>query len=519
MARRGPLHDVELVEDDDAGADAPADPGGTRPATSGAPDAAGERDTRRRRRAMALGAAVLAVLVAAGVVGQAVVDGRQRARVAAVAAQPMGVGLLTGPPSVRWRTTSEARNVLGDLRTPQGDLVGVVHGGEGPVAVVARDDATGEELWRSELIDGSTRRALPAGAESFSWSGSCAEHPDDAHLTVCLVHDGADLLVDGEWEALAPSTVRVVTLDVRDGAVVDELTDDLGISTLPNSFEVVGRLVVATAVTDDAMEVRAVTAEGEPAWDTTVPAGGGGEGRMRAFVTALGDLAAIITPTELRLVDAAGRTERSYPLDEQWVGANGDRSALYVEPFPTEDERDRDGTPVPDERDTLVVRADGDVAVTGRATYVTLDDGSVPGLVLTDADGRLTAWDGDGARLWSSDVTTDLSSVVLDGRVHVRGAGEVVTLDARTGDELWRSDAATTLPVTDGRHLLAVAAAPSRGVSRELVALDPADGSELWRSPLPDTTEEVVGHLGLLVAIMAAPDAGSAAGADLVVLG
>ncbi|WP_156312296.1 PQQ-binding-like beta-propeller repeat protein, partial [Shewanella sp. Sh95] len=98
----------------------------------------------------------------------------------------------------------------------------------------------------------------------------------------------------------------------------------------------------------------------------------------------------------------------------------------------------------PDE--LLVVGVHGEVRVEGR--YVpSEDDGSVPGLLLTQVDRRtLQAWDGDGTPLWTwaldgaaSSFDQDASTTVLDGRGLLASPGRLVALDARSGAELWRS--------------------------------------------------------------------------------
>ena len=149
---------------------------------------------------------------------------------------------------------------------------------------------------------------------------------------------------------------------------------------------------------------------------------------------------------------------------------------------------------------TVVVGADHDVEVVGDVVPFVVDDGSVPGLVLT-ADGRdLRGWDGDGDELWSVEIPAGEGVLLLDGRVHLDAGTRLVTLDARTGAELWRTAATVERPVTDGRLLLGNAAVPSPGVQTELVALDPRDGSEVWRAPLPDGAT-LVAHHHLLLAV------------------
>ncbi|MBD7918694.1 PQQ-binding-like beta-propeller repeat protein [Cellulomonas sp. Sa3CUA2] len=475
MARRSPLHDVELVDDDDAPTvptDADADPAAR----------------RRSRRALVVGVALVTVLVAGAVVGQSVVDRRERAGVAAVAGQMGAVDLLDGPPAARWETTEDAFTTM-TTRTSDGVLVGVQHALSGPVEVAAVDAATGAQTWRVELIDSSTRAAQDTPA-TYAWSGSCSEVPGRDHRVACLVHDGTQSTDEnGEPVGAPPSVVRVVTLDTRDGTVVQDLSDALDVTGAVSSFVFTGEvLAVATrggTGSERVTHVRAVTWDGASAWDLTIPEPGDDE-PSQIYLAELGDLVGVATPTELRLVDARGRTVRTLPLDGGYVaGWGGD--VLYVMTS------DVDGT-------TTVVRPDGDVDVTGYVVPALVDDGSVPGLTVTSDDGLLTAWDGEGARLWSSELAPPASVIVLGGRVLLDAGRGLAALDARTGDELWTNDVSGADPVTDGRHVYALVSAPSRGQRSEMVALDPADGSEVWRAPLPDGTDELIAFTGLLVA-------------------
>ncbi|MBO3095151.1 outer membrane protein assembly factor BamB family protein [Cellulomonas dongxiuzhuiae] len=474
MARRSPLHDVELVDDDEP--------------TATADGAAGPDAGRRGRRALVVGVALVTVLVVGAVVGQSVVDRRERAWVEAVVGQAGAVDLLAGPPVVRWEMTEDRFTV--DARTSDGLLVGVQHTGQGPVEVAALDGATGVEAWRVELIDGSTRAAQDTPA-AFAWSGLCSEDPGREHRVTCWVHDGTESVdEDGDPTGVPPSVVRVVTLDTRDGTVVRDLTDALDVTGSFSSLVVTRDVVVVSTQhgtgSERVTDVRAVTWDGSPAWDLTVPEPVDDQ-MSQTYLTDLGDLVAVVTATELRLLDAAGRTVRTMPLDGGYI-TGWDTGALYV-------------TPPESYGTTTVVRPDGDVDVTGDIVPAFVDDGSVPGLVLTSVDGSLTAWDAEGTRQWSSPGIVPPVVFVLGGRVHLDAGLGLTALDARTGDELWTSDVSSADPLTDGRHLYALVAAPSRGQRSEMVALDPADGSEVWRAPLPDGTDELTSYGGMLVAL------------------
>jgi len=513
------MQDVELV-DDDAGEPGTRDrvaPGAAHPTpgtspgpTPGTSPAVPPPPRLRRRRSLVVGAAVLAVAVGGAAAGQAVVDARERARIARVAAQPGAVDVLTGPATVLWEMPPEGMDGT-PVRSADGLLVGVEPAADRPVTAVARDPRTGDVVWQVELLDPPVRTVPDDTAHVYPSSGWCTTSGDPAAL-VCLVSDGLTVVSDdGELRDLPRTATRLVVLDARDGSVTADLTDAVG-HPLPSSFAVVGDLVVTCAAEGDDAHVRAVTPEGDLAWQVTVPGATSG-----AYVVPLTDLVAVVTPTRALLLDAAGEPVRDVPLEEGRWSAR--RDALYVLPSIESYERGRTGAPGAATRRTTVVRADGDVELTGDVAYVPVDDGSVPGLVLTTVGNELRAWDGDGDELWSVDLVSPPGEVlVLDGRVHLHTRPTLLTLDARSGAELWRSDELRGGGglVTDGVHLLGVAASAARGAATELVALAPADGSTVWRSPAPDDTVHVRAYEGLLVAVLTHEGAGRE---QLVVLG
>lgn len=473
MARRPTLQDVEVVDD---GIDRTA------------PPPAGARLTVPRRWWL-LGGAVLAVLVAVGVTGQVVQARRESAQVAAVAAHGGGVALLDGPPAALWQMPARDLYGVAEVRTPEGLLVGVRDDDEGPVVVEAVDAATGERRWDVDVIDGTTRPRPRAGISTAPDSGRCDAHGTQEHLVVCLVHDGTRIVGQGASLPLPPSVTRVVVLRASDGSPVADLTPGGG--ERATSFATVGDLVVLTVGSPRGTSVRAVTLDGATAWEVDVPAAdepADDPADDGAYVARLGDLVALLTPDAVTLLDQDGRTVRTRVLDDEY--AYGDADAVRVVPS----EQAAGGA----RATTTFVRPDGDLEVPGDVVHLTVDDGSVPGLLLATRDGELTARV-DGEELWSVPDPQSWNAVVLGGRVHLDAGPELLTLDARTGRELWRSPAVTTLPVTDGRHLLAVARATQDDGPSEMVALDPADGSESWRAPLPFDSIELSSHLGLLL--------------------
>ena len=110
----------------------------------------------------------------------------------------------------------------------------------------------------------------------------------------------------------------------------------------------------------------------------------------------------------------------------------------------------------------------------------------------------LAAYGPDGERLWSSTAggTPDRVLAVAGGVVVVPRVGDLVALDAATGQELWTLEGSAvrdpddtdragsldwTTAFTDGDHLVATTQDWS-GRDQQLVAVDLADGHVVWRT-------------------------------------
>lgn len=533
--RRGRQQDVEVVEED---LDTPAD-------TSLDTPAAPARTSRRRRRLL-VGGAVLAVAVAAAATAQGVLDAREDRRLARLVDVPGLVHPLDGPPVVLWEDT-ESDRVFSGVRTAGDLLLRVLPAttGTGSVDVEAVDARTGGTRWRVAVlpttvdpadvaagpgvtpVDPRTGQTLaPAtggvvgpvvpswrgdapppeseppegeptegGFEVLRGGGTCVEHPGDASRATCLVHDWTDLAVPGPDGTVTPPPVTsaLLTLDARDGATVADLTDVLpaGAMTLTRTDDL---LVVAGPREGDAVPVVAADPDGTVRWTRRIEVSGPGSESPYVDVLALGDDVVLRTQYAVVHLDGDGAEVRRSEAASTWTApAAGDR--LYVGGTGA---RTRDGRSA-----VGVWSADGAVEVTGDVP-ATVDDGSVPGLLLTDDAGRLRAWDADGAPRWTADVAGGVwSLVVLDGRVHVRREADVVTLDARTGEELWRTDAlrtATTV-VTDGRVLVGIASRAEGGTDTELVGLSTSQGRVVWRVPVDREVGDLQAHHGLLLVL------------------
>jgi hypothetical protein len=98
-----------------------------------------------------------------------------------------------------------------------------------------------------------------------------------------------------------------------------------------------------------------------------------------------------------------------------------------------------------------------DVVLDGTLLNVAVDDRSLPELVLT-YQSRTYGWDRTtGEQLWEAEVQPNYGALMIRGRAYLTTSTEVVALDGRTGEVVWR----TPLPelgegslATDGRDLL-----------------------------------------------------------------
>ncbi len=466
------LREVEIVEDDAPDAVPPAPAPGRPPV---------------RRRTLVLGVGVLVVAVAAALTGQAVTDRAERARLERVAALPGAVAPVPGPARVLWE--ADGQDMVATVRTPGGLLVGIRPDAQGPVTAVAVDAADGTEVWRTTLVDEATRvRPGPDEAEASPQGGTCAAVPQDEHHVVCLATDALWWWTEDGPRQVPGATARLVVLDTRDGSVTVELSDAL--PPAATTFAVVGDVVAVAGGDSAEVDVRGIALDGTPLWTAAVP--GRDVRGPRATVLRLDDLVAVVTSSGVRLLAVDGTTVRTVALDEdQWASQTAGSDVIVVS--------SPNSLSLNPARWTTVIHADADLQVRGLYVPVGVDDGSSPAAVLTFDGARLRAWDDAGDEVWSTPSTWVDEAIIVDGRVHLWPDGPTRTLDARTGEELWRSHVVRGRLLSDGHHLLGVAALSEEVGGTQLVAMDPADGTELWRVPLPDQSE-LAGHLKLLMA-------------------
>ncbi|KQR17321.1 PQQ-binding-like beta-propeller repeat protein [Cellulomonas sp. Leaf334] len=474
MARRGELQEV-LLDDDAAAQD--ADP----VAATG----------RRRVPVTWLVGGVLVLGAGLGAT-QWVVTERERAADAALARVPGVISpvdeVLVAGRRVPAREAGALFGYAGGMvdRAADGSQTYTRFGGAwstlllGPVAVLAEQEP-------STIVGGSwcVDDVVPGGD-----IGSAAR-------VVCLISDGAVVVEpSGSLERVPASAHEVVVLSTAAGRVLARWPVDAGdtLAVLPDD-------TVAIAYSSPAGTTVAGfdTLSGEQRWSRTDPFVDGvtySENDLSASVYRAGDLLAY-SPTggPLRLLSAEGDVVRDL-TEEVGTGAHGMGWATDVDGTISWQVTTTDGVR------TTFLSPDGDpaadVTIGGSRFDTALDDGSVPGLVLT-RDDMLRGWDADtGSRRWSNDTVIDAShALIMRGKVFVGSTSGLRALDGATGQVLWstkpgRGWTLGSTMFTDGRHLLVPVTAVTAGDRSQLVAYDPATGQEVFRADFPAGVSQVV---------------------------
>ena len=172
-------------------------------------------------------------------------------------------------------------------------------------------------------------------------------------------------------------------------------------------------------------------------------------------VVTAGELVAYPDGDTLTVLSADGEVVRTdLPGARGWTLSTDLRTGLPVLPAASSD--------VAETTETTTLLAgdadpDRDRVLLGRLVDVTVDDGSLPGLVLTSRE-KLYAWDEETGRpRWERDLEAGFDALVVRGRVYLCSSTSVVALDGRTGDLVWEAEAPSCSYsglATDGRDLL-----------------------------------------------------------------
>lgn len=448
MAGRPALQRVELVEDDAlVGSPLPADgrrrPGEQRPARRRGSDEGEAPAHRRRTRVLVAVVGVVGVLVSVLLGAQTVLDSAYEERVAARAALPGAIDAVAQRPQVRWATDAAVMDSLLLDAPVDGAYVGARTVRDGTVQAVALDAGTGAERWMRTLRGRADEAAVVA-----LWGNACVTStlPDERAVLVCVLGYHPRGLHPGAGATRAD----LVVLDARTGEVVSRHATPAD----------AGRVVVLQGMGVVAWRAQGrvhVHAQdlltGRTAWDTSFPVPRSGTtvlGSMRASprlarvqLVAGQDVVAVGAGQQVYLLDARGELRPGGRVDGYVRQGRSDRIVLLT---------------VGDGLGTILLRpGHPDLELSSVVAMPTLDDGSLPDVVVTVDDG-LRGLDPDSGRpLWALD-GRDGGTVVLDGVVYQAGdAAQVRAVDGRTGTVRWSVPAPRSAYVgdlrTDGERL------------------------------------------------------------------
>lgn len=455
--------------------------------------------TARERRWWFAGGVVAVVLVLAGV--QWTVDTRERAAVADLAAVPGALDPLGDELEVVRRIgEEETRSLWSSIPVADHTWAGIRVGEDGSQAFTATDLRTGEAVWSTPLLGPHAGRA--AGRDKSSGGGcrpGAANPPaQTATWAVCTVTDGYSTFSTATGEERVPATTtRVAVLDTGDGHLLAEwaVEHDALIDVLPG-------LVLVGLRRDGNVEIVAHDArtgterwrhEDSPAGNTSQPAG------SWTFVAA-GDVVGYPDGDSLTVLSAGGEVVRTdLPAPGRETLATDPGTGLPVLPAPLVDDGDTTSTTTLLARDADPAR---DRVLLGRIIRMTVDDGSVPGLVLTTRD-RLYAWDEDTGRpRWDRDLRGGYGALVVRGRVYLCTPTSVVALDGRYGDTVWESEAPSCSYsglTTDGQDLLMTSITTGTTGPGGMTGYDFATGEVTRRFGFPAGIVQLAAHEGQLL--------------------
>lgn len=394
-----------------------------------------------------------------------------------------GSGDLVG---ARPRTAAATRSRPGTLRRPWLAAAGVLAVLGVVLAASARDeqaDLRADDALLAAFADvpgvsGSLRDPSAAAVHATEptpappYTGPSAECPwpiTGGALRVCRVfgepgHGGptTDAVLGGTPD-------RLVVLATRDGRVVAER--DLGPTAI--GWSVLGDdLVVATREGEVATVERVGATGGEVRWRTSVPLPRDVLARQMQlaadeFVVLSGPVAAVLDAESGELLGT-------------WATAGGGTAPVRVVTSGV-------GFAVwtsPQEGVWLDRQGTAGARLPGSPVVPTVDDGSLPGVLLLQDDDALRAVDVHAGILWERPRAMRVA-VRLDGVVVLEDAGGVRALDVRSGAELWSVPGVTAAPGgevrTDGVRLLL---APRDAASPAPVsAYTLREGTLAWTTP------------------------------------
>lgn len=442
---------------------------------------------RRRGRWVALGAVAAVVAVLLG--GQSVLDARERAAVAALAGLPGVVGPVDEHVQVLRTIPSSAGAAIWGIGGS------VVPGADGSQSYDWLDPSNGAVLWSTPLLGPTPALVDVEHVSSLTTcdteTAATSTDSRDATRIVCLVTDGGVEYGDeGAPTLLAASTTRLVVLATADGAVLGDWPIDpaLSIAVAPGLAVVTDTDTGATVVTGYDIGT------GERRWQTTLDDSRPSKQWVGSWVARAQDQFVVqVRESRQTVVSASGRVLRDVTSAQGssyqgWDVEDTTGRLMFLQ-------QASDGTST-----VTLIAPDGDPdedrVLRGQQVTLGVDDGSVPGLVLT-TDGKIRAWDArTGKELWSSDVAMFADqAMVIRGRVFIGTGENVSALDGRSGETLWTAKSESSRYLvglfTDGTHVLASLAAGGEQAS-VLVAYVPSTGERAFVASLPTGIEQAM---------------------------
>ena len=413
----------------------------------------------RRRRALIASGAVVATLAAVVLAGPPLVDWSNRMADAAHRARLADIDGITNdlsaPLHVAWRADGTSM-VVGPGSS--GTILVYTDGG-----CRALDPATGDVRWSVQ------DRWCQLPLQSAAWASSAAQG-------------------DGSQRVLCGNTTDG-TVEVRD-AVTGDVLSTVAVGWPQSRAVMVDGAVVAVGLDDARFLVarRWDATTGEVAWTY----------RGEAPVPTDRDDVAIdagLNAVELLTGTAGGSLAPAITLDIATGEALASDVSVALREVALPDGQAavqigrRDFSRAPSDLSVQIRAADGTEILTtpGLLYPLTVDDGSVPGLVFVESIGNshMQAIDATtGGVLWARAGYQPIA--LLDQKLLVQTASDrLQLLDATTGNQLWSQqldipDTSALAPVTDGEHVLTI---ETNSGQWNLVARDLATGAISWAEP------------------------------------